>query len=92
MNCVITSANIFSGQSAVTSRIFPVQSAVSVRKSTPGRPFMLPILKILHNYIMTANSLLLLVVFSTAALKQAQTDVTHGFENGTPSDAEEMDV
>ena len=40
MNCVITSANIFSGQSAVTSRIFPVQSAVSVRKSTPGRPFI----------------------------------------------------
>ena len=44
MNCVITSANIFSGQSAVTSRIFPVQSAVSVRKSTPDRPFVCPIL------------------------------------------------
>jgi hypothetical protein len=41
--------------------------------------------------MITAN-LLLLAVFSTAALKQAQTDVTHGFENGTPSDAEEMDV
>ena len=46
MNCVITSANIFSGQSAVTSRIFPVQSAVSVRKSTPDRPFVCPILVI----------------------------------------------
>ena len=46
MNCVITSVNIFSGQSAVTSRIFPVQSAVSVRKSTPDRPFVCPILVI----------------------------------------------
>jgi len=40
--------------------------------------------------MMTANLLLLLVVFSTAALKQAQTDVTHSFENGTPSDTEKM--
>jgi hypothetical protein len=46
MNCAITSANNFSGQSAVTSRIFPVQSAVSVRKSTPDRPFVCPILMI----------------------------------------------
>ena len=44
MNCVITSANIFSGQAAVTSRIFPVQLAGSVRKSTPDRPFVCPIL------------------------------------------------
>ena len=46
MNCVITSANIFSGQSAVTSRIFPVQLAGSVRKSTPDRPFICPILNV----------------------------------------------
>ena len=45
MNCVITSANIFSGQSAVTSRIFPVQLAGPVRKSTPDRPFICPILE-----------------------------------------------
>ena len=45
MNCVITSANIFSGQSAVTSRIFPVQLAGPVRKSTPDRLFICPILR-----------------------------------------------
>ena len=49
MNCVITSANIFSGQSAVTSRIFPVQSAVSVRKPTPDRPFVCPILQLMFS-------------------------------------------
>ena len=40
MNCAITSANNFSGQSAVISRISPVQSAVSVRKPTLNRPFI----------------------------------------------------
>ena len=44
MNCVITSANIFSGQSGVTSRIFPVQLAGSVRTPTRDRPFICPIL------------------------------------------------
>ena len=58
MNCVITSANIFSGQSAVTSRIFPVQSAVSVRKSTPDRPFVCPILR-------SRSSVVLLSSFSS---------------------------
>ena len=36
-NCTITSANIFSGQSTVTSRMFPAQSAVSVRKMISER-------------------------------------------------------
>lgn len=39
MNCAITSANNFSGQSAVIWRIYPVQPAVSVRKSTPNSLF-----------------------------------------------------
>ena len=43
MNCTVTSANNFSGQSGAISRISPVQSAVSVRKSTLDRPFIFPI-------------------------------------------------
>jgi hypothetical protein len=42
MNCTVTSAKNFSGQSGIISRIYPVQSAVSVRKSTPDRPFIFP--------------------------------------------------
>ena len=34
MNCTVTSANNFSGQSVVISRISPVQLAGSVRKSS----------------------------------------------------------
>ena len=44
MNCTVTSAKKFSGQSGIISRIYPVQSAVSVRKSIPDRPFIFPIL------------------------------------------------
>jgi len=44
MNCTVTSANNFSAQSGIISRISPVQSAVSVRKSTLDRPFIFPIL------------------------------------------------
>ena len=44
MKCRITAANNFSGQSAVTSRIFPVQLAGSVRKFNLNRPFICPIL------------------------------------------------
>jgi hypothetical protein len=44
MHCAITSANNFSGQSVVISRISPVQSAASLRKSNLNRPFIFPIL------------------------------------------------
>ena len=44
MHCAITSANNFSGQSVVISRISPVQLAGSVRKPTLNRPFTFPIL------------------------------------------------
>jgi len=44
MHCAITSANNFSGESVVISRISPVQLAGSVRKPTLNRPFMCPIL------------------------------------------------
>ena len=44
MNCTVTSAKNFSGQSGIISRISPVQSAVSVRKSALDRPFIRPIL------------------------------------------------
>ncbi len=46
MNCTVTSAKNFSGQSGIISRIYPVQSAVSVRKSIPDRPFIFPILQL----------------------------------------------
>ena len=42
--CAITSANNFSGQSVVISRISAVQSVVSVRKATLTWPFICPIL------------------------------------------------
>jgi hypothetical protein len=42
-NCAIITANNFSGQYTGTSRTSPVQSAVSVRKSTLNRPFICPI-------------------------------------------------
>ena len=45
MHCAITSANNFSGQSVVISRISPVQLAGSVRKSNLNRPFIFPIRK-----------------------------------------------
>ena len=44
MNCTVISANSFSALSWIISRISPVQSAVSVRKSTLYRPFIFPIL------------------------------------------------
>ncbi|NDH40006.1 MAG: hypothetical protein EBY45_06230 [Gammaproteobacteria bacterium] len=44
MNCTVISANDFSALSWIVSRISPVQSAVSVRKSTLYRPFIFPIL------------------------------------------------
>ena len=44
MNCTVISANNFSALSWIVSRISPVQSAVSVRKSTLYRPFIFPIL------------------------------------------------
>ena len=44
MNCTVISANNFSALSWIISRISPVQSAVSVRKSTLYRPFIFPIL------------------------------------------------
>ena len=44
MHCVVTSANNFSGQSVVNSRISPVQLGASVRKFNPNRPFICPIL------------------------------------------------
>ena len=58
MHYAITSANIFSGQSAVTSRIFPVQPAVSVRKSTPDRPCIFPILQARLNRSLAEKCLL----------------------------------
>lgn len=45
MNCTVISANNFSALSWIVSRISPVQSAVSVRKSTLYRPFIFPILR-----------------------------------------------
>ena len=48
MNCTVTSTKNFSGQSGIVSKIYPVQSAVSVRKSTPDRPFIFPILSIMN--------------------------------------------
>ena len=45
MNCLITSANNFSGQSGIISQISLVQLAGSVRKSTTNRPFICPILR-----------------------------------------------
>ena len=44
MNCTITSASNFSGLQAGTSPTSPAQLAVTVRKSTLDRPFILPIL------------------------------------------------
>ena len=44
MNCTVISVNNFSALSWIVSRISPVQSAVSVRKSTLYRPFIFPIL------------------------------------------------
>lgn len=46
MNCTINSAGNFSGRQACISQISPVQSAVSVRRSTLDRSFILPILAI----------------------------------------------
>ena len=43
-HCTVISANNFSALSWIISRISPVQSAVSVRKSTLYRPFIFPIL------------------------------------------------
>ena len=45
MHCAITSANNFSGQSVVISRISTVQLGLSVRKSNLNRPFICPILQ-----------------------------------------------
>ena len=59
MNCVITSANIFSGQSAVTSRIFPVRSAVSVRESTPDRPFVCPVLVLYFENLLYLHTIIM---------------------------------
>ena len=44
MPYAITSANNFLGKSVVISRTSPVQLAGSVRKPTPNRPFICPIL------------------------------------------------
>ena len=46
MNCTVTSANNFSGQSVVISRISLVQLGASVRKFNLNRPFICPILKL----------------------------------------------
>jgi len=45
MNCMVTSANNFSGQWAGMSRISLVQLAGSVRKFNRNRPFICPILR-----------------------------------------------
>ena len=44
MNCTINSASNFSGLQAGISQISPAQLAASVRKPTPSRPFICPIL------------------------------------------------